>query len=126
MLSFTTKSVSWLSHAYCADQQIATQKLYYQLDPLSRRSLLAYPSSSTHTGQEGEIGTPTTDAFILSSARSALAREQGIEMRALGGGEGGLINLNQIRLEGQVLDFGHAIESWTSRAEGKYVGPSPP
>jgi hypothetical protein len=47
-------------------------------------------------------------------------------MRALGGGEGGVINLNQIRLEGQVLDFGQAIESWTSRAGGKYVGrPSP-
>jgi hypothetical protein len=105
---------------------MATKKLYYQLDPLSRRSLLAYPSSLTHTEEGTEIRTTTTEAFILSSARSALARERGIEMRALGGGEGGVINLNQIRLEGQVLDFGQAIESWTSRAGGKYVGrPSP-
>jgi hypothetical protein len=43
-------------------------------------------------------------------------------MRALGGGEGGVMNLTQIRLEGQVLDFGQAIDSWTSRAGGKYVG----
>jgi hypothetical protein len=45
-----------------------------------------------------------------------------MEMRALGGGEGGVMNLNQIRLEGQALNFDQAIESWTSRAGGKYVG----
>ena len=47
-------------------------------------------------------------------------------MRALGGGEGGVLDLNQIRLEGQVLDFDQAIDTWTSRAEGRYVGPPPP
>jgi hypothetical protein len=44
-----------------------------------------------------------------------------MEMRALGGGEGGVIDLNQIRLEGQALNFDQAIESWASRAGGKYV-----
>lgn len=104
-----------------ADRKIATQKLYYQLDPLSRRSLLAYPSSLTYTGDGAESSSPMADAFILSSARSALAREKGIEMRALGGGEGGVIDLSQIRSEGQALNFDQAIESWTSKAGGKCV-----
>jgi hypothetical protein len=79
-----------------------------------------------NAGEKPESGTLSTNAFILSSARSALARERGIELRALGGGEGGVMNLAQIRLEGQVLDLGQAIDSWTSRAGGKYVGrPSP-
>jgi hypothetical protein len=97
------------------DQQVATQKLYYQLDPLSRRSLLAYPPSQ-------EMAETETNAFILSSARSALARERGIEMRTLGGGEGGVIDLSRIESEGQAINFGQAIEFWTSRAGGKYVG----
>jgi hypothetical protein len=105
-----------------ADHQIATKKLYYQLDPLSRRSLLAYPSSLTHAGQQTEAESPPTDAFILSSARSALARDMGIEMRALGGGEGGVIDLSRIGSEGQALNFSQAIETWTSRAGRKYVG----
>jgi hypothetical protein len=111
---------------YDADHQIATQKLYYQLDPLSRRSLLAYPSSLTHAGQDTEAGYLMTDAFILSSARSALARDMGIEMRALGGGEGGVIDLSRIESEGQALNFGQAIEFWTSRAGGKYVSRDSP
>ena len=66
------------------------------------------------------------DAFILSSARSALARERGIELRALGGGEGGVIDLSRIRSESQALHLGQAIESWTARTGGKYVGrPAP-
>jgi hypothetical protein len=49
-----------------------------------------------------------------------------MEMRALGGGEGGVVDLGQIGSEGQALNFGQAIDSWTSRAGGKYVGrPSP-
>ena len=42
-------------------------------------------------------------------------------MRALGGGEGGVIDLSQIRSDGQALDFDQAIESWTSNAGGRYV-----
>ena len=99
-----------------ADCQIATQKLYYQLDPLSRRSLLTYPPSL-----DNETNA-TTDAFILTSARSALARERDLEMRALGGGEGGVLDLGQIRSEGGMLDLRQAIESWTSRTGGRYVG----
>jgi len=99
-----------------AHQQIATKKLYYQLDPLSRRSLLTYPSEA--------MAATETNAFILSSARSALARERGIEMRALGGGEGGVIDLKRIRSEGQLLNFDQATESWASRAGGRYVRPS--
>ena len=37
------------------------------------------------------------NGFVLTSARSALARDQGMEMRALGGGEGGLVVLGRIR-----------------------------
>jgi hypothetical protein len=43
-------------------------------------------------------------------------------MRVLGGGEGGVINLSRVESEGQALNFGQAVESWTSRAGGRYVG----
>ena len=96
-----------------AHQQIATKKLYYQLDPLSRRSLLSYPLEV--------MAVTDTNAFILSSARSALARDREIEMRALGGGEGGVIDLKRLRSEGQAMNFDQAIEIWASRAGGRYV-----
>jgi hypothetical protein len=73
-----------------ADDKLETNKLYYQLDPLSRRSLLIHPATL-----ELESGS-STDFFALSSARSAHVREIGIEMRALGGGEGGVLDLTRI------------------------------
>lgn len=53
----------------------------FGVDPLSRRSLLL------HTPDE------SCRSFILSSTRSGLAREQGIAMRALEGGEVGVLDL---------------------------------
>ncbi|ODN76195.1 hypothetical protein L202_06116 [Cryptococcus amylolentus CBS 6039] len=74
--------------------------IHYQLDPLSRRSLLAYPASSD----------AKTDMFILSSCFCGEARAKGIDMRALLGGEGGRIDLGKIQLceDGQ-LDFSKAL-----------------
>ncbi|WVF65921.1 hypothetical protein IAT40_000659 [Kwoniella sp. CBS 6097] len=67
---------------------LATQTIHYQVDPLSRRSLLIHPANpGTHS---------QTDYFVLSSARSPAAREQGVDMRALLGGEGGVISLRNI------------------------------
>ena len=62
--------------------------MYYRVDPLSRRSLLLH------------LPTPTDQykTFLLSSTRSALAREEGVEMRALNGGEGGVIRLREIEI----------------------------
>lgn len=45
-------------------------------------------------------------------------------MRALGGGEGGVVDFCRIQSAGQGLDFGQAIDSWTSRTGGRYVGQS--
>jgi hypothetical protein len=72
------------------DSQFETKKLYYQLDPLSRRSLLVHPPNIEASGNFGSL--------ILSSARSGYAREQGLDMRALGGGEGGIVDLARIKL----------------------------
>ncbi|WWD08959.1 hypothetical protein V865_007074 [Kwoniella europaea PYCC6329] len=68
---------------------LTTDTLHYQLDPLSRRSLLIHPL---------EPSTGNTDLFILSSSRSPPAREQGVDMRALLGGEGGSISLKKVLL----------------------------
>ncbi|WVQ62654.1 uncharacterized protein L199_000801 [Kwoniella botswanensis] len=68
---------------------LTTETLHYQLDPLSRRSLLIHPL---------EPSTENTDLFILSSSRSPPAGEQGIDMRALLGGEGGSISLKNVLL----------------------------
>jgi hypothetical protein len=46
-------------------------------------------------------------------------------MRALGGGEGGVVDLSQIRSEDGILDLDQAVGSWTSRAGGRYVGRHP-
>lgn len=46
--------------------------------------------------------------FILSSCCCGLAHEVGLEMRALLGGEGGIIRLNQV----QVLDDGTVSTSF--------------
>ncbi|RSH81467.1 hypothetical protein EHS25_006824 [Saitozyma podzolica] len=59
--------------------------LSFQTDPLTRRSLLLHPP---HAGP--------SRTFLLSSTRSALAREQAIPMRALLGGEGGQVRLEDI------------------------------
>ncbi|WVQ93551.1 hypothetical protein IAU59_000626 [Kwoniella sp. CBS 9459] len=67
---------------------LVTQTIHYQLDPLSRRSLLVHPANSEALSE--------TDYFILSSSRSSAAREQGTDMRALLGGEGGIIRLKDI------------------------------
>ncbi|WRT63829.1 uncharacterized protein IL334_000754 [Kwoniella shivajii] len=68
---------------------LQTETVHYQLDPLSRRSLLIYPS---------DPDTSNIKLFMLSSSRSPLAREERVEMRALLGGEGGTICLNDIFL----------------------------
>lgn len=75
--------------------------MYFQLDPLSRRSLL-----TTHPLSDGEAGTGDAGyaanikngGLLLSSVRSPLGRTSGLEMRALGGGEGGIIDLRSIGL----------------------------
>ncbi|WVQ76186.1 hypothetical protein IAR50_005846 [Cryptococcus sp. DSM 104548] len=74
--------------------------IHYQLDPLSRRSLLAYPANSY----------ATTDLYVLSSCCCGEARAGGMEMRALLGGEGGRIELEKIRTcEDEQLDFSQAL-----------------
>jgi hypothetical protein len=72
--------------------------VYYQLDPLSRRSLLTTHTSSSDVAEQSESGLSVHDGFLLSSARSAEARLKGLTMRALGGGEGGVIDLKSVRL----------------------------
>ncbi|CAK9785568.1 hypothetical protein CC85DRAFT_284464 [Cutaneotrichosporon oleaginosum] len=56
----------------------------FGVDPLSRRSLLI------HTPDDA------CQSFILSSTRSAMARERGIGMRALEGGEIGVLDLTSL------------------------------
>jgi hypothetical protein len=70
--------VGWVNKT---DEKLAAQTLCYQIDPLSRRSLLVHMPENSH------------GAFYLTSVRSSLAREQGIVFQALDGGEGGLIRL---------------------------------
>ncbi|OXG43600.1 cytoplasmic protein [Cryptococcus neoformans Bt120] len=85
----------------CIYLDLTSSTLYYQLDPLSRRSLLVYPQRS---------GNDTaSDMFILSSCSCGLAREAGLEMRALLGGEGGIIRLDQV----QVLEDG-TVDLWNA------------
>ncbi|WWC58141.1 uncharacterized protein I303_100676 [Kwoniella dejecticola CBS 10117] len=67
--------------------------LHYQLDPLSRRSLLIHPAEVAV-----DSNPSVTRHFILSSSRSTLAREHGVDMRALLGGEGGTIDLRRIKV----------------------------
>ncbi|WWD22519.1 hypothetical protein CI109_107012 [Kwoniella shandongensis] len=90
--------------------EFASQTIYYQLDPLSRRSLLVHPSQ--------DDGDETSQYFILSSCRSALARENGVKMRALLGGEGGLISLRVIDIKeeegNEVLDMNRALRRRTN------------
>ncbi|WWC66825.1 uncharacterized protein I206_100732 [Kwoniella pini CBS 10737] len=84
---------------------LRTDTIHYQLDPLSRRSLLIHPS---------EVISEPTQHFILSSSRSSLARERGLDMRALLGGEGGVLRLRDIRVSGtgdsMTMDIS---EAWT-------------
>jgi hypothetical protein len=54
----------------------------FGVDPLSRRSLLLH------------LPDETCQSFVLSSTRSALARERGVAMRALEGGEVGVLDLS--------------------------------
>ncbi|KAK4684640.1 hypothetical protein P7C73_g5531, partial [Tremellales sp. Uapishka_1] len=70
--------------------QFATQTIHFQLDPLSRRSLLIHPPDSCKETK--------SSAFYLTSVRSDLCRENDLEMRALLGGEGGSIDLKKVRL----------------------------
>ncbi|WVR03597.1 hypothetical protein IAU60_000589 [Kwoniella sp. DSM 27419] len=66
------------------------QTIHYQLDPLSRRSLLIHPVDPCSSS------AGTVEQFVLSSCRSSLGREQSVEMRALLGGEGGVLRLKDI------------------------------
>lgn len=66
--------------------QFATSAIYFGVDPLSRRSLLMH------------VGDATQPAFILSSSRSALAREQGVVMTALNGGCTGVLHLANLQV----------------------------
>lgn len=71
--------------------------MYYQVDLLSRRSLLIRqpaPDPQQESVEKDGLG----GCFILSSTRSTYAREQGVSMKALLGGEGGVIGLNKLRV----------------------------
>lgn len=112
--------------------QLASKRLYYQLDPLSRRSLLVLDVSS---------GNQSTGCFVLSSSRSREASIRGVEMRALGGGEGGVVELSSIRsdaqegtqvsladvvqfvstLMSQTTNFDLALSPWTQRSGRPFV-----
>ena len=72
-----------------ADGKLTEMRLYFQLDPLSRRSLLLHEPDSPRAAH--------AERFVLSSTRSSAAREAGVSMRALNGGEGGIIDLKLIR-----------------------------
>ncbi|GMK59940.1 hypothetical protein CspeluHIS016_0901570 [Cutaneotrichosporon spelunceum] len=75
---------------------IRADKVTFGVDPLSRRSLLL------HTPDE------TCRSLILSSTRSPLARERGMRMRALQGGEVGVLDLSCLGGDG-VIDWGRAL-----------------
>ncbi|AAW46095.1 cytoplasm protein, putative [Cryptococcus deneoformans JEC21] len=86
----------------CIYLDLISSTLYYQLDPLSRRSLLLYPQISGN-------GT-VSNMFILSSCCCGLVREAGLEMRALLGGEGGIIRFDQVQvLEDGTVDLCNAL-----------------
>ncbi|KAK8845569.1 hypothetical protein IAR55_006284 [Kwoniella newhampshirensis] len=67
---------------------LINQRIHYQLDPLSRRSLLIHPPNVA----------AMSEFFVLSSCRSPSAREENIDMRALLGGEGGVMRLRDTRV----------------------------
>lgn len=68
--------------------QHETNTVEFQLDPLSRRSLLVHMPDAQ---------CPT---LYLSSVRSGLSRQQGVEFRALDGGEGGILNMKLVTAAG--------------------------
>ncbi|WWC85826.1 uncharacterized protein L201_000693 [Kwoniella dendrophila CBS 6074] len=92
---------------------LRSDTLHYQLDPLSRRSLIIHPS---------EYDGSDTDKFVLSSSRSSIAREQSLDMRALLGGEGGAIRLRDVSIlekeENLILDLSDAMTQRKSLDEG--------
>ncbi|CAD6578850.1 MAG: hypothetical protein TREMPRED_002299 [Tremellales sp. Tagirdzhanova-0007] len=73
-----------------------------------------------------EDSTPS-DRFILTSTRSLAAREDGLGMRALKGGEGGQIRLRLVKaLFGGGVDWAHALRMSNSlAAAGPWVTVSP-
>ena len=62
--------------------------VHFQLDPLSRRSLLVHPPDPSHQ--------TSSDRFILCSARNGVAKQFHLPMRTLDGGEGGVIELKHL------------------------------
>ncbi|KAI9635713.1 putative cytoplasm protein [Dioszegia hungarica] len=75
------------------------QTISFQVDPLSRRSLLL------------ALPTPTSPILALSSTRSAYERENGTEMRALLGGEGGTVYLDRVTVDEQgAMNIDQALE----------------
>lgn len=68
-----------------ADQTV-DQEVHFQLDPLTRRSILC---------SLGPDET-STDRFILCSSRGSDAEAKKVSMRVLDGGEGGVLSLRDI------------------------------
>ncbi|KAL1413258.1 hypothetical protein Q8F55_001013 [Vanrija albida] len=59
---------------------------------------------------EGPFAFIYLSTFILSSSRSAEARRQGVPMRALNGGEAGVVHLSELSLgHGDSIDFEQAV-----------------
>ncbi|WVO16743.1 hypothetical protein L204_104427 [Cryptococcus depauperatus] len=93
----------------CIYLDLKRSTVHYQLDPLSRRSLLVYPATFPDFGLNDK-----SPMAILSSCCCSQAKEFGIEMRALRGGEGGEVNLKDIAFgdDGQ-MDLSKAIKTIT-------------
>ncbi|WVQ80882.1 hypothetical protein IAT38_002989 [Cryptococcus sp. DSM 104549] len=90
----------------CIYLDLVASTIHYQLDPLSRRSLLVCPPGPSH-----RTGSDTEDLFVLSSCSCGAARQTGMEMRALLGGEGGVIDLLDIAIaESGEMDMSKAIK----------------
>ncbi|ORY34239.1 asparagine synthase-domain-containing protein [Naematelia encephala] len=88
---------------------LITETLHFQLDPLSRRSLLVHPPDLTAVGER----------FVLSSVRSSQARQAGWEMRNLDGGEGGVIRFRDIQVGARdKLDLSRALVMRSSLGPG--------
>lgn len=74
--------------------------IHFGVDSLSRRSLLL------HVPEPGS----QCPSFILTSARSGEARQEGIPFQALNGGQRGRLDLDKLQLTTQGIDFSSALQ----------------
>ena len=77
--------------AYILQRRLET--IYFQVDPLSRRSLL-FP----------ETDLAFCSSITLCSVQSSWGKQTGPHMRSLEGGEGGIINLGNIKVSSTGLE----------------------